>query len=308
MFVPFYGLYYLLTRWDRCRVWFLTALAGSAVMVGVVAFVFSTLAGQLAPPSMPPLTPQNVDFLVENPQVNPAIVFGEHDRLNAALVQSIDESATLLAGVNDAESARRLGPRLQELSRFIDALHRRKQRLLPMTKMHTAMIETKFGARLQAANERLSQQTVRIQMRPELIQALMMLGVNVFQTNSISVDASNPIDSMGELPASVPPGGIPHSGPTLTVVVRGVHETTEQRPEIEAIGQNFREIVQALSPGRFANVSMHGVNNRRIYSISPVDDPQAFADRITCGRVTRVAGRRIDVLFTEPTPADDTAP
>lgn len=311
MFVPFYGLHYLITRWDRCRGWFLTSMAGFVVMCGVIAFFFSMMLPEIAPTTtIPPLTPQNVDFFVENPQVNPAIVFAEHDRLNAALVQSMDESATLLAGVNDAQSARRFAPRLQELSRFIDALHRRKQRLLPMTKMHTAMIETKYGARLQAANERLSQQTARIQVRPDLIRALMLADVNVFlfHGNSVSADAPNPIDNRGELPASVPPAEILHTGPTLTVVVRGVHETMEQRPEIEAIAQNFRAIVQQLSPGQHANVSMRRENNRRIYSVSPVDDPQAFADRITCGRVFWVDGRTIDVLFTERTPFDDTAP
>src|SRR5262249_55975817 len=73
MFMPFYGLYYLITRWDRCRGWFLTSLAGFALMCGVIAFFFSMMLPEIAPPSMPPLTPQNVDIFVENRQVNPAI-------------------------------------------------------------------------------------------------------------------------------------------------------------------------------------------------------------------------------------------
>jgi hypothetical protein len=282
-------------------------MVGYAANMSVVMFFFSTVIGQLEPPSMEPLTPQNVDMVLNNPRNDSAVVFGEHIRLNVALLQATEELATLLSTMNDWDSIRPAASRAQELSDFIDALHRRERNLPPMTQMHAALIRSSYEVRLPAANKRLSDQLARIRSRPDILFNLAQAGAHFIQNNGAD-DAHNPIDDTGVLPANTRPGDIPHTGPMITVVVRGVHERMEQRPEVEAIIQNFREIVQELSPGQFANVSMYGVNNRRIYSVSPVDNPQAFADRITCGRVTRVAGRRIDVLFTEPAQEADPAP
>lgn len=290
MFMPLYGLYYLISRWDRCRGWFLTGMAGGAIGCGVCALFFAMVSGNLPAPSLEPLTPQNVESFTTDPlQMSSEVVVGEYERLMLALIQSIDETATLLATVNDADTARQAAPRHQKLSRFIDALRRRRQHLPPMSKLDSALIVLKYQARLEAANERFNRQLSRAQTRPEMLHNLEAAGVHLFENN----DA---------------PGGIPHTGPTITVVVTGVRDTLRPRPEVEAIAHNFQAIAQGLAPGQSANVSMTGTNDRRIYSVSPVEDPKAFADRITCGRVTRVAGRRIDVLFTEPAQEPDAAP
>lgn len=297
MFMPLYGLYYLITRWDRCRAWFLIGMGGWAVGCGGVALFFAMVSGNLPAPSLEPLTPQNVESFTTDPQqMSSEVVVGEYERLMSALIQSIEEKATLLATVNDSGTARQAAPRHEELSRFIDALRRRRQHLPPMSKLDSALVVLKYQTRLEAANERFNRQLARAQTSPEILNNLEAAGVHLFENNGAPAAASNAF------------GGIPHTGPTITVVVTGIHDTLRPRPEVEAIAQNFLAIAQALSPGQSANVSMTGTNDRRIYSISPVEDPKAFADRITCGRVTRVAGRRIDVLFIEPAKEPDAAP
>ncbi len=100
-------------------------------------------------------------------------------------------------------------------------------------------------------------------------------------------------------PRFMPPGGFPQhaTGPSITIVVTGIPEGDDHREERDAIGREINAIHAELNPAGPRTSSMQGNRNRHVYTVTPVNDPRAFADKITFGRVRRVVGQRIDVVY-----------
>jgi hypothetical protein len=87
-----------------------------------------------------------------------------------------------------------------------------------------------------------------------------------------------------------PPGSEP-SAPeeTLTINVHGASdaEATQRVNKapvaiMKTLGGNWR-------------VSFSTIGDKTIFTVSPVSDPKAFADKIEFGKVSRIEGRSIDV-------------
>ena len=89
-----------------------------------------------------------------------------------------------------------------------------------------------------------------------------------------------------------PRGGPPPAyGPdvTVTITVSGV-------PDFEAT-RRLNDAITAIlkSLGDSWSLQSNSGGGKATFTVAPVSDPKAFADKIDFGKVTRVEGRSIDV-------------
>lgn len=75
----------------------------------------------------------------------------------------------------------------------------------------------------------------------------------------------------------------------MTITVSGVTDS-ETRQQLN------KAIIAILKPsGNDWRVGYSTIDGKTIFSVCPVTDPKAFADKIDFGKVTNVEGRSIDV-------------
>ena len=87
-----------------------------------------------------------------------------------------------------------------------------------------------------------------------------------------------------------PPGSEPAPpGETLTLNVLGARDADAKQRVNKAI-------IAIMKPlGGNWRVSFSNIGEKTIFTVSPVADPTAFADKIDFGKVTQVEDRTIDV-------------
>lgn len=327
LFLPFYALYYLITRWQDMRPWFLTSLSGVGLAV-VSALLLPAVAPGMragAGPGLPAAAGGGRGLIGQRADVGSDI-----EPMLVEIIETAEEQCRLLESVTDEASARAAAPRYGELTE-------KNLRLGEQLKQRNAMndlgfignvtLNLKYGARLNQVKERLEKDVKQLQSRPEL-QAIFIRqasGSGLF--TGIGQPPGAPAPRQPLAPPAVPglPGGSPPGMPpfgqraelpppsappapapaddSVTLVVSGL---TDQETS-EVFGQKLGEALKGAGPRTgFRSI---GGGGRATYTAWPVRDPQAFAERVRLfARVTRVNGRTLTVEMTPLRPGERRPP
>lgn len=244
-------------------------------------------------------------------------LYHEYAKLYSAEIALREEMASLLETVNGAGTAEQVAPRVLALCQLQGDIDQRGSRLPTMGMGQARMIHLVYSTEQRAALRWLSQEVARTNRNEAFVAALVkawndagrpLVGgplnkVANFGGPMIPMPNGAMPPNMGLPPGfgpgrpGIPPNAVTASGPTVTVVVTGVPEGDAHKAERDAIGAELQAIHKEFAHGRPSSSSMVGSNGRQVHNFTPVDDARAFADKITFGKVTRVAGQRIDVVY-----------
>lgn len=312
LFVPFYALYYLMTRWSDMRQWFLTSLSGVGLAV-VMGVALPFLGIRHTGGARVPAHAAGGGGLVGQRES----VDSDIEQLFVEAIETAEEQCRLLESVDDEAAAERVAPRYAELvaknQRIVEQL-RQRNAVGELGIFGNVALKLKYDARVDRLKERLESGVQRIKNRPEL-QVHFARHVSQVQGGLFAGVAPGAGPQPG-MPAGPPPGfGAPPAAlqtpvpadQTVTLIVSGL----DDQETSEAFGQKLSEALRG--DGQNSGFRSQGGGGRATYTAWPVRDPQAFADRVAAfAKVSGVNGRTITVEMTplrpgERRPADSDA-
>ena len=233
LFLPFYGLYYLVTRWDAMRPWFLTNLAGTGVLIFSAVFLpFVAATWKVA---------------------NEAVLQGQQQQAEFAGAQPAPRPSAVAPVLVPAEALANPGPATPPGFNAPPVVANRPG---PATPPGLPNTPNKRGGLLSRVRDR----------------------------------SNNPA-------AGNAPGNGQNPAETVTLDVSGLDDR-DTRDDFRA---KLTEVVRGLggnNPGLRSTV----VRGRGNYTVWPVADPQALADRIDFAKVVAVDGRTITVEAIKAAP------
>jgi hypothetical protein len=168
LFLPFYGLYYLLTRWEAMRRWFLSSFAGAGIMI-VAGIVLPAIVA--ARDAADRVQRGQQGQVVGQPGQKPGADAnaGTAEKELVAQIELIESLADLLATVHDEGTARQAGPQFREMR---DRLIRNDPRIQQLNReaglLERASIDLRYTARAQQASARFKSEQDRCMASPKI--------------------------------------------------------------------------------------------------------------------------------------------
>jgi hypothetical protein len=319
MVVPLYALYYTMTRWDTMRGPFGIFLLGFAL--AIVPPIYLPI---YAPAR---LKAHEADQAVETdglgrPWHAPHHAIGPDDSPHEAylkeLLNAFDDATEAWNRVGSGFELSVVAPRLREVENRLRALRARRvvstrEEADRLKAYYEIPLRGSIGSLISArrsAYGRLRRPVPEGAPFPLLADGTPDTDRCFYFNADINSTTDDPMlfGNWGVVPAAAP-GPIAPAEPApaaerprevssrVMVVVRGFPDDDAHQAGREAIENQLAAIVEALSLGRAGSISSEFRDGRLVYSVMPVDDPQALADRITFGKVTRVLGREIEVEY-----------
>ncbi len=292
IFVPFYTLYYVATRWDAMKRWFLLYVSGLAIFLvffGVALFLPAINAARQAA-----LKAQQRDQMARG-IVAPGAQGDRMESRAADVIRTTDEICDLLQGVTDVPSAQAASHRFFELTNHLDEVHQFQGGELgdAMNKagfMEQLSLNASFGAEIKRVNARHASEMNRVRSLPGVFAALQSQSVGFANNAPLPGRLRRFNRGPGAGPSSMPPppAAPGNSEEQVKLIVNGLvdQETRDVFYEkLDAHAQTFRN----GNGGRRSN----GSGNVDICVVWPIKDAQAFADGISFAKVTKVNGRTI---------------
>lgn len=212
----------------------------------------------------------------------------------------MEELVGVLAGVVDLASARDAAPKLRALARSFDDAERQLDRIPRLAADDDARLRSVYDGALQAAVARYAEEAARVMAIPG-VAAILPRDVLAFRPfvpgTDIRIAVATPrpaTPAPGPAPFAMPaPPPPPGADSTVTINVGGTDGPTNQ-----AINAALIELLKA--GGNNWSLRSNTAGGRTWFTVSPVGDVQAFADRLTFAKETKVDGRTIDVIV-DPT-------
>lgn len=217
--------------------------------------------------------------------------FDQRERLASDVLAQINRSSDQLARIFDLASAQDAALQIRESSRQFAALATRAQRLPHLSRQDDARLNDRYREPLRGALERYADEVARVRSIPGVSAVLPrdVLALQPFVPGfNIRITLREPV---AERPVAPRPRRAPEDpDTTVTVNVAGAVDAASRARVHHGISQ----VMSSLAPE--CRITSNDSNGKTTYTVTPVDDPQAFADKVTFGKVTRVAGRVIDVV------------
>lgn len=296
-------------------------ILGIILFVGMAIYHATFPRGRLAVRQMAGVTPQDLAGPAPgNPtELSQDDVSREFAKLLSAQNATREEVASLLESIDSRATAEHVAPRVLALCQLHGDIKQRWESLPPLTSGNARILHLVYSTEQRAALKWESQEVARMNRNSEYLGALVKAWNDAGQPNvggPLSAvarvggammpmpGAGPPVNAglppgFGPRPPGMPPMPVAVGGASITVVITGVPEGDDHKAERDAIGQELQAIHKEFAHGRNSSSSMTGSNGRQVHTFTPVDDVQAFADKITFGKVTRVAGQRIDVVYNK---------
>lgn len=300
LLVPFYSWYFAVCRWTRLREFFCASLVGS-VLAGVLIVTLPLLRGSAAPVQAD-LGIRRTDGADTTPQAADS----EHERALKQLLAAVQEVGDIFHGVKEQKDYLAAVPRLE-------ALHGQAMGLrFPRSPSEAVgRLRKLYDEPLKVAVKRMDEEALRVHRAfhvPIHIPSFQFDLDGVLNTDAFfqtsdpprpvfvntppQATPSPPPPNFPAPPPTTPPPATP-SGPSVTVNVSGpVDDKTR-----DALNAELSAIANAMKKTAGSGIGWEQTNGRLTFTVTPVDDPRAFADRITIGKVTRVEGTRIELTI-----------
>ena len=217
--------------------------------------------------------------------------FDQREGIAQAVRGRLEELVTLLATVVDVPTARDVAPRLREIVRAFDDDQRQLDRLRGLSGEDAARLRAAHDDATRAAADRYAAEAARVAAIPGVAAVLPrdLLAFRPFVPGTnIRIVLATPRPAMpGPMPVAPPPVAGGDSAVTINV-------GATDRPTNQAINAALIELLKA--GGNNWSLRSNTAGGRTWFTASPVDDVQAFADRLTFARETKVSGRTIDLI------------
>ena len=162
VFLPFYGLYYVISRWEDTKRWFVLCFGGWLLMMGsavIPAFRGAKLAAEHAR-----MRQQGIPV--------PGLDSDPFESFAHRKVDALNQAADLLATVHDINSAHGAVVQYNELRDTIDECDQGIKNLPNADPLNSIRVGAIYGPRLKAAGDRLDEQTQRLRTLPGIMAAL----------------------------------------------------------------------------------------------------------------------------------------
>ena len=195
----------------------------------------------------------------------------------------------VLESVVDVPTARDAVPRLRAIDQAFDEDQARLDRLANLPVVHDPKARASHEEALRAAVARYADETARVASIPgvDAILTRDVLAIRPFLPGTtIRIALATPKPA---IPAPSPPATSTGPGGAVTINVGSV-----DGPTSKAINDVLMERLKA--GGGNWSLRSNAAGGRTWFTVSPVDDVQAFADGLAFAREAKVSGRTIDVV------------
>lgn len=262
IFMPFYALYYLSSRWEDMKRGFVKILLGYGCIIGIalISPALSASRGAAMRTTLRDGAGLAREALANPPATAPGQLFGEHERIIRARIAEANESADLFTSIHDLASAQAAEPKLRELTELSRQLHARRAQIPALDTDDDRSLKSKYTLAFQDANRRAIKEGRRV----FAIAGVQDVLASVVRDRPKPAGgmAAQPVGGAG-LAAHDPNAGIglpPGVGPEGGQQPPGVGPGTPFGPP-QAFGPGAGQVPPGMGPGR------------------PFGPPQAFGPR-----------------------------
>jgi hypothetical protein len=153
LFCPFYSLYYLITRWENTKRFFLISCGGWLMVVALGLLLPAVQAARNA-----------ADRARRGGQ--PGGPSAEVETIISSLIDANNELANLLATVNNVPDAERAAPQYNAIRDQIEEFDRRMKALPPLDTFENHRLGFQYNLRLNQSTDRVTEQNKRLTAIP----------------------------------------------------------------------------------------------------------------------------------------------
>jgi hypothetical protein len=189
LFVPFYCLYYVITRWADTKRFFLLSLGGWLMVIALGIFLPAVQAARNA-----------ADQARRRGQ--PGSPTAEAETIITGLIDANNELGSLLATVNSAPDAERIAPRYNQIRDQIDAFDRRMKELPPLNAFENQRLGFQYNLRLNKSSDLVTGHYNRLRAIPGVLAYL-----NQSRQEHTAASGANPSSVPFPAPGFTGPGG-----------------------------------------------------------------------------------------------------
>ncbi len=201
----------------------------------------------------------------------------------------MEDVVAAIAAVVDPASARDAAPRLRAIAQALDDAQRRLDRIPRLSAEDDARLRAIHDDALRAAAARFTDEAARVGSIPG-VAPILNHDLQAFRPfvpgTDIRLVLATPKPAMPAMPAPPPAAG---ADSALTINVGNTDGPTNR-----AINAALMEMLKA--EGNNWSLRSNSAGGRTWFTVSPVGDPRAFADRLPFAREAKVSGRTIDVV------------
>lgn len=165
LFLPFYGLYYLVSRWDAMKRWFLTSLAGLAMAIFMGVCIPMMAHRPAGGPGQP-----NPGGGIFGALTGPAQQ-SQEEQMILEVIANAEEQCRILDTCNDEATAQRVAPRYGQLTRRNQVLSeelQRREKTGELGKFKDLALGLKHRKTLDDVSARLASRAEQLKTRPAI--------------------------------------------------------------------------------------------------------------------------------------------
>jgi hypothetical protein len=188
LFVPFYGLYYVITRWEDTRRFFLLSFCGWFLVIALGLFLPALQSARNA-----------ADRARRGGQ--PGAPTAEVETIITGLIDANNELADLLVTVNSTPDAERVAPRYNEIRDQIDEFDRRMKALPPLSAFENQRLGFQYNTMLNNSSGRVTGEYQRLRPIPGVLAYL-----NQSRQEHVAASGATSAASDGSLARGLAPG------------------------------------------------------------------------------------------------------